>query len=144
MLWWHWAVLGLILAAAELMTPGGFFVIFFGLGGLVVALLAALGLAEPLWLQILLFCVFSVVSLLLFRNPLLRWMAARTPEHPAVDSLVGETAVATTPLAPGGMGKAELRGSTWNARNAGEAAVAAGTRCRVTRVEGLVIWIQAE
>ena len=79
MLWWHWAVLGLLLAAAELLTPGGFFVIFFGLGGLVVAVLAAMGLAEPLWLQILLFSVFSVASLLLFRNPLLRWMARHTP-----------------------------------------------------------------
>jgi inner membrane protein len=144
MLWWHWAVLGLLLAAAELVTPGGFFVIFFGLGGLVVALLAALGLVDALWLQILLFSVFSVASLLLFRNPLLRWMARHTPPPVKVDTLVGESAVATAAIEAGGMGRAELRGASWSARNDAAQRIEAGTRCRVTRVDGLVIWIQPE
>ena len=144
MLWWYWAVLGLLLAAAELLTPGGFFVIFFGLGGVVVAVLAAAGLAEPLWLQILLFSIFSVVSLLLFRNPLLRWMARHTPPATQVDNMVGETAVAACAIEPGGMGRAELRGASWSARNDGTTRVEAGARCRVTRIDGLVIGIQAE
>ena len=144
MLWWHWAVLGLFLAAAELLTPGGFFVIFFGLGGMVVALLAALGLADALWLQILLFSVFSVVTLLLFRNPLLRWMARHTPPPTKVDDLIGETAVVTGPVDPGGMGRAELRGASWSAKNTSASRIDAGARCRVTRVEGLVIWIEPE
>jgi inner membrane protein len=144
MLWWHWAVLGLLLAAAELITPGGFFVIFFGLAGLVVAVLVAMGLAEPLWLQILLFSVFSVASLLLFRNPLLRWMARHTPPPIKVDNLVGESAVAAVAIEPGGMGRAELRGASWSARNEGATRIEAGARCRVTHVDGLVIGIQPE
>jgi hypothetical protein len=144
MLWWHWAVLGLLLAAAELITPGGFFVTFFGLAGLVVALLVAMGLAEPLWLQILLFSVFSVASLLLFRNPLLRWMGRHTPPPIQVDNLVGESAVAAAGIEPGGMGRAELRGASWSARNDGTSRIEAGARCRVTRVDGLVIGIQPE
>jgi len=137
-------VLGLLLAAAELITPGGFFVIFFGLAGLVVALLAAMGLAEPLWLQILLFSIFSVASLLLFRNPLLRWMARHTPPPIKVDNLVGESAVAAGPIEAGGMGRAELRGASWSARNDGTSRLEAGARCRVTRVDGLVIGIESE
>ncbi|MCX6549931.1 MAG: NfeD family protein [Acidobacteria bacterium] len=144
MLWWHWAVLGLLLAAAELLTPGGFFVIFFGLAGLVVAVLVAVGLAEPLWLQILFFSIVSVGALLLFRNPLLRWMARNTPPPIKVDNLVGEVAVTAAAIEPGGMGRAELRGASWSARNGGAARIEAGTRCRVTRVDGLEIWIQAE
>ena len=30
MTWWLWVALGLVLGAIELATPGGFFVIFFG------------------------------------------------------------------------------------------------------------------
>jgi len=142
--WWLWAALGLVLAAGEILTPGGFFVIFFGLAGLVVAALAAVGLADALWFQILLFSVFSVLSLLLFRNPLLRWMGRLTPKTVDVNSFVGELAVAASAIPPGGAGQAQLRGSTWNARNGSQAAVAAGSRCRVTRVEGLVIWIEPE
>ena len=142
--WWMWAALGLVLAAGETLTPGGFFVIFFGLAALVVALLAFVGLAEALPFQILLFSVFSVASLLLFRNPLLRWMARHTPKTVDVNSFVGELAVASSAIPPGGVGQAQLRGSAWNARNASQAAIAAGGRCRVVRMEGLVIWIEPE
>ena len=142
--WWLWAALGLLLAVGEVLTPGGFFVIFFGLAGLVVALLTLVGLGGALWFQILLFSIFSVVSLLLFRNPLLRWMARHTRPTVVVDSLIGEIAVASTAMPPGAVGQAQLHGSTWNARNGSQAPVAAGGRCRVTRVEGLVIWIEPE
>jgi len=142
--WWIWAVIGLLLAAGEILTPGGFFVVFFGLAALVVALLAFVGLAGALSFQILLFSVFSVASLLLFRNPLLRWMARHTPKTAEVDSFVGELAVASSAIPPGGAGQAQLRGSAWNARNGSQAPIAAGGRCRVTRVEGLVIWIEPE
>ena len=103
-----------------------------------------MGLAEPLWLQILLFSVFSVASLLLFRNPLLRWMGRHTPPPIQVDNLVGESAVAAAGIEPGGMGRAELRGASWSARNDGTSRIEAGARCRVTRVDGLVIGIQPE
>jgi hypothetical protein len=142
--WWMWAVLGLVLAAGEILTPGGFFVVFFGLAALVVALLAAVGLADALWFQILLFSVFSVASLLLFRNPLLRWMGRHTPKTVEVDSFIGDLAVASSAIPPGGVGQAQLRGSAWNARNSSQTAIAAGARCRVTRMEGLVIWIEPE
>jgi membrane protein implicated in regulation of membrane protease activity len=142
--WWMWAVLGLVLAAGEILTPGGFFVVFFGLAALVVALLVAAGLADALWFQILLFSIFSVISLLVFRNPLLRYMGRHTRPTPEVDSLVGEIALASSAMPAGGVGQAQLRGSTWSARNGSQAAIAAGGRCRVTRVEGLVIWLEPE
>ena len=142
--WWMLAALGLLLAAVEIATPGGFFFIFFGLGALVVALLAFAGLADALSFQILLFSIFSVVSLLLFRNPLLRWMARHTPKTVDVDSFVGDLAVAASAIPPGGAGQAQLRGTVWNARNGSQAAIPAGSRCRVVRVEGLVIWIEPE
>jgi len=142
--WWLWAALGLVLAAGEILTPGGFFVIFFGLGALVVAGLAFVGLASALSFQILLFSVFSVAALSLKSKPLLRWMGRHTPKTADVDSFVGELAVAASAIPPGGVGQAQLRGSAWNARNGSQTAIPAGGRCRVTRVEGLVIWIEPE
>ena len=47
-------------------------------------------------------------------------------------------------IGAGGYGKVELRGTTWNARNAGETPVAADQACRVERVEGLTLWIRPE
>jgi membrane protein implicated in regulation of membrane protease activity len=64
MAWWVWLLVGLGLLGFEMLTPGGFFILFFGLGALVVGALAGLGLTEPVWLQWLLFSVLSVGSLL--------------------------------------------------------------------------------
>ena len=57
MVWWYWMVLGLALLGAEMTTPGGFYILFFGLSALVVGTLAGLDLVEADWLQWLLFSV---------------------------------------------------------------------------------------
>jgi membrane protein implicated in regulation of membrane protease activity len=142
-LWWHWLVLGLLLALAELAASGGFYIIFFGIAAVVVGLLAGAGLAGPLWMQVLLFSALSVGSLLLFRTRLLRTFQL-DPQAPAIDTLVGEIAVAAEDLAPGRVGRVELRGAGWTARNGSPAVLPRGTRCRVVRVEGLTLTVEPE
>jgi inner membrane protein len=142
-LWWHWLVLGLLLVVAELAAPGGFYIIFFGIGALLVAMLAGLGVGEPLWVQILLFAVFSVASLALFRARLLKRFQL-DPQAPLVDQLVGAVGLVLTAMGPGDTGKVELRGSAWNARNLSEEMLGAGTRVRVVRVDGLMLMVGPE
>ena len=141
--WWHWLVLGLVLVVAEMAAAGGFYIIFFGIGALVVGALAAFGLAGPLWLQLLLFSLISVTTLALFRGRLLRSVQP-DPQAPKVDALIGEVAIAVEDFAPGSVGKVELRGSAWSARNGAGVPVARGARCRVTRVDGLMLYIEPE
>ncbi len=66
--WWHWFALGLVLIALELAAAGGFYVIFFGIAAIVVAILQLAGLSGPMWTQLLLFSVLSVASLLAFEG----------------------------------------------------------------------------
>lgn len=143
MLWWHWIVLGLVLAGLEMASAGGFFIIFFGAGAIVVGLLTAADLAGPLWMQWLLFSVLSLVALALFRNPVLRRMRAGMPSGP-VDALTSDIATTIEDIAPGAVGRAELRGSAWSARNVGAAPLRKGQRCTVQRVDGLMLHITAE
>ena len=142
MSWWLWVVLGLILAAIELATPGGFFVIFFGIAAVVVGLLDLAGIASAAWLQWLLFPVLALVALRLFRRPLLAML--RVSEPSSVDSLVGEVAVVAADIAAGQHGRAELRGTLWQARNVADAVVYAGQRTRVVAVDGLTLDIRPE
>jgi membrane protein implicated in regulation of membrane protease activity len=142
MTWWLWIALGLVLAAIELATPGGIFIIFFGIGALVVGALALTGVVTETWMQWLLFPIVAVVSLRLFRQPLLGRLRARGGDD--VDSLVGEVATPASDIAPGGHGRAELRGSTWHVRNVAAVAVATGQRCRVVGVQGLMLDIRPE
>jgi inner membrane protein len=143
MTWWFWVVLGLVLGAIELATPGGFFVVFFAIGALAVGGLALAGIAGAAWVQWLLFPLIAIVTLRLFRQPLLGKLGMGG--HGAeMDSLVGEIAIASTDIAPGGHGRAELRGTGWSARNVDTATLAAGQRCRVVAVRGLMLELRQE
>jgi membrane protein implicated in regulation of membrane protease activity len=143
LLWWHWLVLGLVLVVAEMASAGGFYIIFFGIGAVVVGFLALFGVGGPGWVQVLLFTGLSVGGLAVFRSRFLRWFPV-DPQLPPVDALVGEIGLASEELAPGAVGKVELRGSAWSARNASGQALARGARCRVVRVDGLMLFVEPE
>lgn len=140
--WWIWILLGLALLLAELITPGGFYLLFFGVGAVIVGMMVALGIGGPAWLQIISLALLSLLSLWLFREKLLA--KTRRVVNDKVDTLIGEIAVVLDDLAVNGVGKAEMRGTSWNTRNIGDRPLRRGERCRVERVEGLTIFVRAE
>jgi len=144
MIWWYWMLAGLMLLGAEMVTPGGFYMLFFGLAALAVGTLAGAGLVQAEWLQWLLFSGLAILSLLVFRGPLLAWIKTHDKEMPNVDSMAGESAIPLEDLLPGGTGKAELRGTMWTAHNAGPALLKKHQRCKVQRIEGITLWITPE
>jgi membrane protein implicated in regulation of membrane protease activity len=142
MSWWIWILIGLILVFAEVVTPGGFYLLFFGIGGLAVGLLALADLAGPAWLQVLLFSVISLCALWLFRGKLMQTFQVKA--QLPVDSFIGETAHVAGEIAVNGVGKVELRGASWSARNVGATPLSVGGRCVVEKVEGLTLLVRAE
>jgi membrane protein implicated in regulation of membrane protease activity len=148
MVWWAWAILGFILLAAELLTPGGFYLLFFGISSLVVGLMDLAGLGGPDWLQWVVFSGLSVIFIAFLRKPLVAKLSAQGigPGAPTVDTdtLVGEIAVAAEGIASGGIGRVELRGAAWRACNRGAQALISGERCVVERIEGLRLDVHPE
>ncbi len=132
MQWWHWLAGGLVLFVVELVTPSGFFIMFFGVGALVVGALMwadVIASAEAQWL---LFTVASLASLALFRGRVQKRL--QDPPRATVDTLVGTLAVPQQPMAPGAVGRVEVHGTMWTARNEAAVALESGQRCRVVRV----------
>lgn len=144
MLWWHWVVIGFVLVGLELVVVGNFFIIFFGVGAILVGLLDLVGLEGPQWFQWLLFSCLSVVCLMLFRDPLLRRLGGVRTAGSEVDAIPGEQAHATDEIAPGGTGHVELRGATWTARNVGASALGRGDPCRVVTLDGLTLCVERD
>jgi membrane protein implicated in regulation of membrane protease activity len=136
--WWMWLLAGLLLMALEILTPGGFFVIFFGAGAVIVGLLDFAGLSMSFPAQGLLFVAVSVGAIVLFRKPLQQKVQLKSTRG-KVDSLVGETAQAMEEIPVDGIGKAELRGASWNVRNVGNIPIPRSARCRVEAVDGLTL-----
>ncbi|HSP67416.1 MAG TPA: NfeD family protein [Bryobacteraceae bacterium] len=142
--WWMWMILGLVLLACEMITPGTFFFMFLGISGLLAGLAAYLIPDMPAWVPWLLFSVFSAISLAFFRKPLMEKFKLSGKQGHKVDSLTGETAVALEDIEPGAMGKVELRGASWSARNVGDQSVKRSERLKVDRVDGLTLCIRSQ
>ena len=147
MLWWHWSILGFSLVGIEILTLGGlgnFYFLFFGVAALLVSGLTWAGLVEAAWLQWFLFAILGIISLFVMKKPLQANRSPNGQDEPDVDSIVGEMATVLEPLAPHAVGKVELRGSTWNAKNTGTTLLEKQALAKIVRVDGLTLWIQAE
>ncbi|MET0516985.1 MAG: NfeD family protein, partial [Nitrospiraceae bacterium] len=103
-----------------------------------------LHIVEAEWFQWLLFSALSILSLITFRGPLRRLTQTADAGGPAVDTLIGKTGLAVEDIAPEAIGKVELHGTMWSARNAGTTVLIKGQRGQVFKVEGLTLWIKGE
>jgi inner membrane protein len=140
MSWWLWVLFGIALLVVEMLTPGGLFALFFGVGALATSIVAAVD--APATVQWLAFPAISVVLLVTLRRTLREKL--RAPPGGPVDSIVGEEVVLLGEIPAGGEGQAELRGVPWKARVASGIPLRAGQRCKVERLEGLTLWVRAE
>ena len=138
MIWWLWFVAGVGLLVFELVTAGGFFAVFLGFAALLVGLLTAMHLGGPEWFQWALFDALSVGGVMLFRRPVMQRFGLQPPALPEQE-MRGELALVTEEIHPGGVGKVELRGTTWTAR--ANRTIRVGERVAVDRIEGLTVWL---
>lgn len=143
MTWWLWAIAGFGLLFLELLTPGGFFLLFFGVGAIIISLLVALAPGVDPWLQWLIFGIISPVMVILFRQRLADAMGS-TPSKGDRDSIIGNIAIAKGEIAPGGYGKVEYRGTEWNAKNSGATPITNGARCKITELADLQVTVVGE
>jgi membrane protein implicated in regulation of membrane protease activity len=139
---WIWLAAGFVLLAFELLTPGGFYILFFGVGALLTGAATMVGLISGTPAQWLVFTATSVVSLVLFRGKLLAQLEPKSKG--AIDTLVGEIATALAAIPPHAVGRVSLRGSSWEARNESAEPLAQDQRCRVVSVSGLRVGVVAD
>jgi inner membrane protein len=142
--WWLWVIVGFVLLLGETLTPSTFFLFFFGVSALIVGAARAFGLESDLWYQVFLFTLTAVVLLGLARRPLLKRLQMPRPGAAGIDDMIGESAVAMETIAPGQVGRVELRGTIWSGRNGSALALAAGERCKVMEVVGLTVSVVPE
>ncbi|MDP9361719.1 MAG: NfeD family protein [Acidobacteriota bacterium] len=138
--WWVWVLAAFLLLTIEFFATTAH-IGFFAVGAFLVAILVGAGVPIPLWAQLLTFAISSVVLLVFVRPVVVRKLGLSTTR--IVDTFVGEQAIVLADLPIAAEGKAEMRGSTWTARNIGETPLLKGQRCVVEQVVGLTIHVRA-
>ncbi|KAE8763796.1 NfeD family protein [Georgenia thermotolerans] len=141
MAWLWWLGAALVLGVVELVTVDLIFLMFAG-GALAGALAALLG--APLWGQVLVFAVVSVVLLFGVRPWAKRLLARSTPDTLTnVAAHVGREATVLIDVTERA-GRIKLMGEVWTARAARSGTVLpAGTTVRVVRIDGAIAVVEA-
>lgn len=110
-----WFLAGLVLLLLELAIPG-LIIVFFGVGAWLTSL-CLLIFNIDINLQLVIFIIGSVTSLLVFRKYLKnKFFHENSPESKALDEeFVGKSALADTDLKAGIPGKINFKGTQWTA-----------------------------
>ena len=141
--WWAWIVVGAVLLGSELtFVDAQFYLVFVGASAFVVGMLQLTGLGMPVWLQWLIFAALTVGSLVIFRKRIYDRMRRKLP--PLKGGPAGEIVTLPADLPPGETCRLEYRGCSWSAVNAGLGVIAAGSRARIERVDGLTLVLRAD
>ncbi|WP_313651198.1 NfeD family protein [Pseudomonas soli] len=135
MQWWIWLVFGVALILLELVLPT-FFILWFGIGAVLVSLVSLLAPSLQLDMQGLLWVVFSSITTVLWfkvfrrKKPDVRWTA---------DSVIGEVGLLTSAVSQFQKGRVRfqkpiLGNEEWTC--VADSDIPAGERVRLAAIEG--------
>ena len=136
-LWTIWAVVAMLCLILEL-SSGDFYVTCFGIGAL-CALVAALA-GVPLWAQVAVFAVFSVVSVY-FLRPRLVALLNRSASHRVsnADAIIDRIGTVSETIPVGGYGRVKIDGDDWKAQSDETDPIEKGMKVRVLSRDSIII-----
>jgi membrane protein implicated in regulation of membrane protease activity len=141
--WWAlWLTVFLVFAAVEMLTLDLFFIM---LGGGALAGLVADFAGADFWLQIVVFCVVSLLMIAFVRPVTLKHLhKGPADQRTNVDRLIGESALVMEAVSATG-GRVKIGGDVWSARSE-SGVLAEGQRVIVAAIDGAtaVVAPQAE
>ena len=139
-LWQLWAILAVVCLIVELMT-GGFFIICFAIGAMAAALTTLFG---GLALQVVVFIIFSAVSIFMVRPFALRYLHENKPAPKSnADALLGRVGRVSETIVAGGFGRVAIDGDDWKAQATGtDTDIAEGSLVQVTGRESIIIDVE--
>jgi membrane protein implicated in regulation of membrane protease activity len=128
-----WAILGIILIAAELMTMA-FVLVFFGLGALLTALLTWVGVTHDFTSQLVVFSISSFAMLLMFRTFAKKQFFRKSEIS---QEFIGQKVKVTKAISADRDGAVSYRGSEWIAFSDSKEVIPAGAMAEIIGTEGI-------
>ena len=136
-----WLIVALVLIGLEVVTLT--FVAFYPALGALAAGVAAL-LGTGVGIQVVVFAVVSVATLLLTRKPLRRMMRNTPLVGSNADTVIGKRAVVIVAIdeGPGQRGQVRVGTEHWSARAEDERPIAEGATVEVSRIDGVALVVR--
>lgn len=132
-----WAIAGILLLVVEMATMT-FFLVFFAVAALVVAVAKAFGL-DHFATEMILFSGIGASGLLFFRKRMLRMFVSEQNE---LETDTSQVLTLTSDIAPEGTALVEYQGSQWTAINESPVPLRSGDRVVIVRTEGVKLVVK--
>lgn len=140
-LWQMWAVVAVICLILEL-TAGDFFIICFSIGAVFAAITAAVG--GGIYLQLLMFAVFTLVSLFWVRPFAQRYLHKGEDRRVSnADALLERHGRVVETVKANGFGRVQIDGDIWKAVTNESTDIPEGTNVRVIGRESTIITVES-
>jgi membrane protein implicated in regulation of membrane protease activity len=141
-LWQMWAVVAVICLILEL-TAGDFFIICFSIGSVFAAITAALG--GGIYLQLLMFAVFTLISLFWVRPFAQRYLHMGEDNRVSnADALIDRKGRVVETVKADGFGRVQIDGDIWKAVTNEPVDIPEGRNVRVVGRESTIITVVSE
>ena len=141
-LWQMWAAVAVVCLILEL-TAGDFFIICFSIGSVFAAITAALG--GGIYLQLLMFAVFTLISLFWVRPFAQRYLHKGEDNRVSnADALMGRQGRVVEAVKADGFGRVQIDGDIWKAVTNEPADIPEGRNVRVVGRESTIITVVSE
>ena len=139
-LWLIWVIISIVCLILEL-TSGDCFILCFAIGAAVSAIVAGCG--ANLTVQIIVFAIVSVLSLLLVRPTLLKKLHKPNRERLSnAEAMIGQQGRVSEAIAAGGYGRVAIDGDDWKALSADGSAIDKGTTVRVVKMDSIILTVE--
>lgn len=139
-LWLLWTIVTFVCLILEL-SSGDFFVTCFAIGGLFGVFAALLGL--PFWMQVIVWALFSVLSIWLIRPRLLKALHRGGEERASnADALIGRVGTVIEPIVPGSNGYVQVDGDNWKAVTDGSTEIPRGERVVIISRDSIIVKVE--
>jgi membrane protein implicated in regulation of membrane protease activity len=131
-----WLVIALVLIGVELMTVA-FIALYLAVGAIAAGIVGAFG--ANVGVQVLVFAIVSIVSLIATRKPIKRALDRSPVVASNAQTVVGKHAVVTVALdeGPGHRGQIRVGTEYWSARSTDDHSIEVGATVEVAGIEGV-------
>ena len=134
-----WVALLILFGIGEAVTVG-LTSIWFAAGALAALIVALLN--GPLWLQVVLFLLVSILSLMAIRPLAAKHLNSKV-EPTNADRVIGTETYVLEPINNlQATGTVRISGMVWSARSENDAIIPEGTLVRVLRIEGVKVYVE--
>ncbi|MBP5776615.1 MAG: NfeD family protein [Prevotella sp.] len=139
-LWQMWAAVAVVCLILEL-TAGDFFIICFSIGAFFAAIAAALG--AGIYIQLLTFAVFTLISLFWVRPFAQRYLHKGEDNRVSnADALLGRQGRVVETVKADGFGRVQIDGDIWKTVTNETTDIPEGTNVRVVGRESTIITVE--